>query len=156
MRGSFEDLAKSRAKKQAIKKIEKPTSEEVVEEKDFNTINKILELSLDKILRIAKNGISAEQLASLFEELKSDVKLAEKSLMHSVNEEVKEEYEVRVETNFGQVLYGPPPADEVYEVHVEENYGQVLYGPPVVDEVYEVLVEENYGQVLYGPPPKTK
>lgn len=134
MRGSFEDALKKRTTSVEHKKIEPKKVETVVEEKDFESINKILDLSLDKILRMAKNGISSEELASLFEELKSDIKLAEQGLMHTVNEE---EYEVHVETNFGQVLYGPPPREYV-EVHVEENFGQVLYGPPPAETIHEV------------------
>ena len=122
MRGSFEDALKKRTTSVEHKKIEPKKVETVVEEKDFESINKILDLSLDKILRMAKNGISSEELASLFEELKSDIKLAEQGLMHTVNEE---EYEVHVVENYGQVLYGPAPV----EVYASTNFGQVLYGP---------------------------
>lgn len=134
MRGSFEDALKKRTTNVEPKKIEPKKVEPVVEEKDFESINKILDLSLDKILRLAKNGISSEELASLFEELKSDIKLAEQGLMHTVNEE---EYEVHVVENYGQVLYGPPPR-EYTEVHVVENFGQVLYGPPPAETIHEV------------------
>lgn len=57
----------------------------------------------------------------------------------------------RVETvHIPQVLYGPPPRQEVHTVEVE--IPQVLYGPPPRQEVKVVEVEAP--QVLYGPPPR--
>lgn len=54
----------------------------------------------------------------------------------------------KVETKTGtmpQVLYGPPPMQEVHEVKMP----QVLYGPPPMWKEERVVVGP---QVLYGPP----
>lgn len=113
--------------------------------RDYDKAKSMLKGSFENILGLMdKRYVSYDEIKELMVEA-----------LYKLSKE-NEKVETKTVT-MPQVLYGPPPMQEVHEVKMP----QVLYGPPPMPEIHEVHVEEEVHevkmpQVLYGPPPMWK
>ena len=101
----------------------------VLDEKEF-------ELFCNEIAKVAlEQGIDYESITTI---LAKAIKNREDELTKQATQEVVER----------QLVYGPPPREEVVEVY---QAPQLVYGPPPREEVVEVY---QAPQLVYGPPPR--
>ena len=81
-----------------------------IDNKKYSTIKEVIEASFDKIIYMSMvRELVDFNLANLLQEVLNDVKIA-----------VKNEFEVKVEYNRTQVLYGPPPTKEEHIITMKK------------------------------------
>ncbi len=126
------------------------------------------------IVRVGqKNGINIQRMTTL---IAIAIKKATKQISQirrAVSEKAESEViEVVKESKIPQMLYGPPPRQDIETVYVEPSpvrkeyvreVPQALYGPPPKQDIETVYVEPSpvrkeyvseVPQMLYGPPPR--
>ena len=104
----------------------------VLDEKEF-------ELFCNEIAKVAlEQGIDYESITTI---LAKAIKNREDELTKQATQEVAVER---------QLVYGPPPREEVVEVY---QAPQLVYGPPQREELIEMIEPP---QLVYGPPPRKK
>ena len=126
------------------------------------------------IVRVGqKNGINIQRMTTL---IAIAIKKATKQISQirkGVSEKAESEViEVVKESKIPQMLYGPPPRQNIETVYVEPSpvrkeyvreVPQALYGPPPRQDIETVYVEPSpvrkeyvreVPQALYGPPPR--
>ena len=122
----------------------------VLDEKEF-------ELFCNEIAKVAlEQGIDYESITTI---LAKAIKNREDELTKQATKEVVVErqlvygppprQEVVEVYQAPQLVYGPPPREEVVEVHPP----QLVYGPPQREELIEMI---ETPQLVYGPPPRKK
>lgn len=121
----------------------------VLDEKEF-------ELFCNEIAKVAvEQGIDFESITTI---LAKAIKNREDELTKQATQEVVERQlvygpppreEVVEVYQAPQLVYGPPPREEVVEVHTP----QLVYGPPQREELIEMIEPP---QLVYGPPPRKK
>ena len=121
----------------------------VLDEKEF-------ELFCNEIAKVAlEQGIDYESITTI---LAKAIKNREDELTKQATQEVVERQlvygpppreEVVEVYQAPQLVYGPPPREEVVEVHTP----QLVYGPPQREELIEMIEPP---QLVYGPPPRKK
>ena len=122
----------------------------VLDEKEF-------ELFCNEIAKVAlEQGIDYESITTI---LAKAIKNREDELTKQATKEVVVErqlvygppprQEVVEVYQAPQLVYGPPPREEVVEVHPP----QLVYGPPQREELIEMIEPP---QLVYSPPPRKK
>lgn len=121
----------------------------VLDEKEF-------ELFCNEIAKVAvEQGIDYESITTI---LAKAIKNREDELTKQATQEVVERQlvygpppreEVVEVYQAPQLVYGPPPREEVVEIHTP----QLVYGPPQREELIEMIEPP---QLVYGPPPRKK
>ena len=122
----------------------------VLDEKEF-------ELFCNEIAKVAlEQGIDYESITTI---LAKAIKNREDELTKQATKEVVVERQLvygppprqeLVEVyQAPQLVYGPPPREEVVEVYPP----QLVYGPPQREELIEMI---ETPQLVYGPPPRKK
>ena len=123
----------------------------VLDEKEF-------ELFCNEIAKVAlEQGIDYESITTI---LAKAIKNREDELTKQATKEVVVErqlvygppprQEVVEVYQAPQLVYGPPPREEVVEVY---QAPQLVYGPPQREELIEMIEPP---QLVYGPPPRKK